>query len=183
MQISKDYFNSFTFKAMAPPGTYPIKKLALFNLTSRPIPEAWLQYIQQEGDKDNDDATIIEPVNAGPQFTRLDMARYSHQHFLPTDSPFASRCFLAADDKSIETKTVIIINLIRAFLEREVKDKQEERDIVEGYMRIYPNSCIGFAVIFDLDTQGIDKYDGIARDMPDGILPRIDTPASELTSD
>ncbi|UZJ53661.1 hypothetical protein CBS101457_002981 [Exobasidium rhododendri] len=164
---------------MAPPGAYPMKKLALFNLTSRTISEAWLQHIQAEGDKDNDDDTIIEVIAAGPGFSRLDMARHSHQHFLSPDSPFASRCLLAADDKAIETRTVIIINLVLQFLERDLGEgvQYREEDVIEGHMRIYPNSCFAFAVIFDTDTQGIDKYDGAARDAPEEILPRIDTPS------
>lgn len=166
---------------MAPPGTAPVKKFALFNLTSDPIPHDWLQYIQEEANKDNEFGFTIEPVAAGPNYTRMDMARHCRQHFLSPESPFASRCFMAADDKSIATKTVIIVNLVLSFLEKENhtqgKSEDNEKDVIEGYMRVCPNSCIGFASIFESDVQGIDKYDGIARDAPDGILPRIDTPS------
>ena len=153
-------------------------KVALFNQTAQPIPAAWLEHIQAEGDKDNEDGTTIEPVPASPQATLLDMARHSRRHFLSPQSPFASRCFLAADEVSIATKTVIIVNLTLAFLDGTVDadGPHAERDAIEGHMRVHPNSCIGFALIFDMDTQGIDKYDGIAAGAPDGILPRHNTP-------
>jgi hypothetical protein len=168
---------------MAPPGVQPMLKLALFNMTPKPIPQEFLSYIQLEADRQNDEKTCIEviPTPSGPKLTLLEMARYSKDHFLAVESPFGSRSFLAADETSIQTRSVIITSLTNDFILPEQrgpndKEPEEEDDIIEGHMRMYPKSCIQMATTFDGGLQGVDTYEGIALHSPNKILPREETP-------
>ena len=165
--------------SMAPPGSYSVQKIALFNLTAQPLPETFLRHVQQEGSRQLEVELTVEVVPASPDFTFVQMARYSKQHFMSASSPFASRGLLAVDDRSLETGSVIVVAVQIEYLESdevEGSEEEEEKDVIEGHLRTHPKSSLLYAWCFDGGSLSVVELQELAWLSPDHIMPREESP-------
>ena len=154
-----------------------MRKVALFSLTSQPLSERWLLRVQTDANemkKDTKIEVVASKAQGGPA-TLMEMAEYCRSWLAKTESPFASRTFLVADDDSERTHSVIIVNLVPSFIQHKgaKEGKWKEEDVIEGHMRVHPQRCLELAGIFDSDTQGIDEYVDPTWQDPGHIMPRI----------
>lgn len=112
---------------MVAPGSYDGKRIGLFVMTSVKLTQLskWLNGVQQTATKwdESESGRVIEQVDlptpnqvgsmsmdTDPEQLLITLTHHIRCTFAPADSTFLSRSFLVADEKSLQTNSLIVVS-------------------------------------------------------------------------